>query len=142
MDLVFKDIVLKKIFVENIVVRFNKKYKKDFDKNSDDIKFIWKIGKVNKQSNIFILEIDVNINKSKINFEKRAYKFEAKIIGIFEINDFEKNKDAYVNAALSIMVGAVRSYLSTVTKDFPANEYILPSIDLKQLLKCYASKKR
>ncbi|MCK9223749.1 MAG: hypothetical protein M0R46_04865 [Candidatus Muirbacterium halophilum] len=136
MSIIFKNVILKHYLVEDVNIKLNKEFQKQYENLEDDIKIKWKIVE-DEKNNVFFFNFEVNINKNKKNFEKRPYKIVLNSIGVFEIKGFENNESQYILIAVNIMIGLIRNYIMNVTGKFPLGEFILPAIDLNEIKKFY-----
>ena len=90
------------------------------------------------QNNLF--NVAINILGNDIEHPVTGYKFSITANGIFELTNFEEFEQERVDqfllySALPMLISSVRNYLLNITSYAPHGKYLLPAIDLNDLVK-------
>lgn len=99
-----------------------------------------------EDKNIFRLFVKTQINEKGEN-QKDGHEIFVEGIGIFQMENREKMSgqdklSLEIHSSLQICIGAIRSFIITLTSSVPVAKYILPAIDVNYLvLKKIASAK-
>jgi preprotein translocase subunit SecB len=94
--------------------------------------------KAHDNNNLF--NVALTINGNNIDKPKLGYKYSINAHGIFEITRFKEFEKEEVDrfllySALPMLISSVRSYLLNITSYAPYGKYLLPAIDLSDLVK-------
>lgn len=105
--------------------------------STDDIDIDFKILNHKKNNFQFKVLLLVKINDDA-DMRKPGYSIVVTMEGVFRVQD-EISEEDYLNlkliSAMPMMISNLRASLSDITSKFPAGEYLLPSIDLADLMK-------
>ncbi len=110
--------------------------------------------KIKWNTDAYVIDIDFNIEDSEKPFfqifikleinqiEKKesGYSIFSEGVGIFEFDKVVENDDAAKGdylyfSGLSICINSLRAIISNSTSNYPIGKYILPTIDINELLK-------
>jgi preprotein translocase subunit SecB len=131
------EILFEKFFIDNIAIKPNHEYhsKKEKDILEDDYYIDWSIFK-HKDNNQFILTFILKINEKKEHFEQRLYQINLESTCFFKVSEEieeEKVKQYMSTHAILLVLGTIRGYLTTITASMPYGEFLLPSLDVREL---------
>jgi preprotein translocase subunit SecB len=82
----------------------------------------------------------VKISINEEDKQSPRYVIVAECVGIFDLSDFEglseKDKQSLIHySAVSIVLNSLRGYIASMTAHSPLGKYMLPSIDMNDLIK-------
>lgn len=91
------------------------------------------------EEDLYQLFLKIDINPEKMNQQQLpGYEMFCECIGIFEIDESkitqEQKQILLTSSALVMNINFLRTFLATVTGQFPFGKYWLPSIDMNYLL--------
>lgn len=94
--------------------------------------------KANENEHLY--NVALNINGNNLDNPVIGYKFSIIANGIFELTRFEEFDKEKVDqfllfSALPMLISSVRNYLLNLTSYAPHGKYLLPAIDLNDLVK-------
>ena len=92
---------------------------------------------IEDEDNIFNIFIKIDINNGKDPLP--GYSIFCEGVGLFKIPNLKTLEDSVANnllqiSSLSISINSIRSYLMNITNYYPFGKFILPSIDMNQLI--------
>lgn len=91
-----------------------------------------------EKHNLFNIAININCNAS--NKPIPGYKFSIIAKGIFKLEGYDKMEKSRIDqfllySAIPMLISSVRNYLLNISSYAPLGKYLLPAIDLKDLIK-------
>ncbi len=108
------------------------------DLNNMPIDLNYDILESEDEKDFFLIKVDLSINKNKL---KKNYLFiHLKAEGYFKLNDISKKDEKktiqYLYfTALPMLINSIRTYIMHITSFTSFGKYILPTIDLNELIK-------
>lgn len=89
-----------------------------------------------------LVEMVLSVNKSG---KKPGYRIDIRVSGVFEVEENNQVSESVINnlfgiSAISLLISNIRGYLKNVTSYGAYGAYLLPSIDINQLLEAKFSK--
>ena len=130
----FLDFAIMNSFFETIFPDSNSKC--NFEEIPIDIDFETIIDK--EKPNLF--NIALNLNGNTTDKPMPGYKFSIIAEGIFELEGYEELEKQKVDqfllySAIPMLISSIRNYLLNISSYAPFGKYLLPAIDLKDLIK-------
>lgn len=141
-NLIFQDFVINQSIFGEILFKKNSKENKLIN-FPIDIKLYILNNKI--RNNLFKIILIVSGNTGKESVP--GYKFNVFGTGRFRINDIEKLEKAQLDnlifySAVPMVLNNIRGYITNMTSYGTFGKYMLPSIDLNDLIKKYQAQKK
>ncbi len=132
--LIYEDFVILDSHIQTIVK--DNSVKCDLDNIPLEIDFETLVSKDNDEK----YNLALNINGNDIKNPVMGYKFSIIANGFFELKKINEDNEDKANqfllySALPMLISSVRNYLINITSYAPYGKYILPAIDLPDLIK-------
>lgn len=131
-------------FVDNLSIQGNPSYQ-PVDEQEVDFNIDYEIGRANDGSPAFELRLLVDVNQSEEFFRKSAYRIHLELTGYFHFPEGTDEKDInrlVLPNGLSILYGIARSTISQSTGVARFGRFLLPSVNLFEVIKNRAKKEK